>query len=158
MNPEIASRKRHFTITMNWYEKSKLAGRFRKINNEEKTRIYEFRDNPTEAEFALWNILRKKQILGLKFRRQHKIGQFIVDFYCHEAGLVIEADGKIHDKRATEDAVRTKWLESIGLHVIRFKNDVILSQPEKIKTEITSYIESNHSKIAEFSSSAPSGG
>ena len=136
---------------MNWYEKSKLTGRFRKINNEEKTRIYEFRDNPTEAEFALWNILNKKQILGLKFRRQHKIGQFIVDFYCHKAGLVIEADGKIHDKRTTEDAIRTKWLESIGLHVIRYKNEVILSQPEKIRTEITSFIESIKSSPATIS-------
>jgi very-short-patch-repair endonuclease len=143
---------------MNWYEKSKLTGRFRKINNEEKTRIYEFRDNPTEAEFALWNILNKKQILGLKFRRQHKIGQLIVDFYCHEAGLVIEADGRIHDKRANEDAIRTKWLESIGLHVIRFSNEMILSQPEKTRTEITSFIESIKSSPATISLNAPSGG
>jgi very-short-patch-repair endonuclease len=127
---------------MNWYEKSKLTGRFRVINNEEKMRIFEFRDNPTEAELALWNILRNKQILGLKFRRQHKIGQFIVDFYCHKAALVIEADGKIHDTRTTEDTVRTNWLKSIGLHVVRFSNEEILSQTEKVRDEIISYIES----------------
>jgi very-short-patch-repair endonuclease len=127
---------------MNWYEKSKLTGRFRVINNEEKLRIFEFRDNPTEAELALWNILRNKQILGLKFRRQHKIGQFIVDFYCHKTALVIEADGKIHDNRTTEDTVRTNWLKSIGLHVVRFSNEEILSQTEKVRAEIISYIES----------------
>jgi very-short-patch-repair endonuclease len=127
---------------MNWYEKSKLTGRFRVINNEEKLRIFEFRDNPTEAELALWNILRNKQILGLKFRRQHKIGQFIVDFYCHKTALVIEADGKIHDTRTTEDTVRTNWLKSIGLHVVRFSNEEILSQTEKVRAEIISYIES----------------
>jgi very-short-patch-repair endonuclease len=143
---------------MNWYEKSKLVGRYRKIKNYEKTRIFEFRDNPTPAELALWNILKNKQLLGTKFRRQHKIGQFIVDFYCHKAGLVIEADGKIHERRTAEDAVRTKWLESIGLHVMRFTNDVILSQPEKVIMEIASYIESKVQNSSESISGAPAGG
>jgi very-short-patch-repair endonuclease len=126
----------------NWYEKSKVAGRYRKINNVEKMRIYEFRDNPTEAEKALWNILRNKKFHGLKFRRQHKIGQFIVDFYCHQSGMVIEVDGGVHDKRESEDSTRTEWLEKCGLKVIRFTNDEVLNDMETIKSKISSVISS----------------
>lgn len=69
-------------------------------------------------------MVRNKQIEGLKFRRQHKIGQFIVDFYCHQAKLVVEIDGSIHEGRIKEDAVRTKHIESFGLKVLRFTNNL----------------------------------
>jgi very-short-patch-repair endonuclease len=123
---------------MDWFEKSKFVGRFRSIHDEEKIRIFEFRDNPTPAEKALWKILRNNQINGLKFRRQHKIGQFIVDFYCHEIGLIIEADGNIHDNRKAEDRVRTEWLQTMGLKIIRFSNEEILKNLEDVKTRIYS--------------------
>jgi very-short-patch-repair endonuclease len=80
---------------MNWYDKSKACGRYRHLNDAEKLRSYEFRDNPTLGEKALWNMVRNNQIHGLRFRRQHKIGQFIVDFYCHKVNLVVEIDGGI---------------------------------------------------------------
>ncbi len=123
---------------MDWFEKSKITGRFRNINNIEKARIFEFRDNPTKAEKVLWNVIKNKQLGGLKFRRQHKIGQFIVDFYCHEAELVIEVDGNIHDNRETEDRVRTEWFLNFGLKVLRFGNYDVLNKIEKVKTEIIS--------------------
>ena len=125
---------------MNWYEKSKICGRYRLFKDNEKKLIYEFRDNPTPAEKALWDVLRNKNVLGLKFRRQHKIGQFIVDFYCHNAGLIIEVDGGIHEKRKTEDQVRSRFFRTLGLRVIRFSNEEILKSSEEIKQRIESYI------------------
>ena len=121
---------------MSWYDKSKLVGRFRKLNDSEKLRIYEFRDNPTPAEAVVWEMVRNKQLNGYKFRRQHKIGQFIVDFYCHKAGLVIEVDGDVHAKREIEDNVRTDWLNTIGLKVLRFTNDEVLNERQVVKDKI----------------------
>jgi very-short-patch-repair endonuclease len=85
------------------------------------------RQEPTLAEDQLWNHLRKRQRLGFKFRRQHTIERFIVDFYCAEAWLVIEVDGSVHDYTVDEDAIRQEFLESTGLRVIRFTNDDVLN-------------------------------
>lgn len=85
------------------------------------------RDQLTKAENILWISIKDSQILGLKFRRQHPIGQFITDFYCHKIKLVIEVDGKIHIKKSIKeyDEGRTYELEKLGLTVIRFRNDQI---------------------------------
>jgi 5-methyltetrahydrofolate--homocysteine methyltransferase len=120
----------------NWFEKSKLAGRFRGLTGNEKQRVFKLRDNPTPAEVALWKLLRKKQVGGFRFRFQHKIGPFIADFYCPAASLVIEVDGPIHQQRKEYDANRTAWLESIGLKVIRFSNEEVLTQPDQVKAII----------------------
>ncbi len=90
----------------------------------------EMRKNPTPAEEALWEELRKQR-LGVKFRRQHAIERFIVDFYCGEAGLAIEVDGPIHQYAAEQDAIRQQFLESQGLRVLRFANDEVLNDLEK---------------------------
>jgi very-short-patch-repair endonuclease len=127
---------------MNWYEKSKNIGRYRTISDAEKKRIYQFRDNPTPAEKDFWSMVRNKQIEGLKFRRQHKIGQFIVDFYCHQAKLVVEIDGSIHEGRIKEDAVRTKHIESFGLKVLRFTNNEVVYSPEIVREKVLAYISS----------------
>lgn len=88
----------------------------------------QMRTEPTLAENLLWQKLRNKQLLGFKFRRQQVIDRFIVDFYCHEIKLVIEVDGEIHNYTQKEDAIRQEFLESLGLQVIRFKNeDVFLN-------------------------------
>lgn len=60
-----------------------------------------------------------------KFRRQHNIGRFIVDFYCHDARLVIELDGRIHDKQKARDAMRDDWMIASGLTVLRFENETV---------------------------------
>ncbi len=127
---------------MNWYDKSKLLGRFRKLNNTEKTRIYEFRDNPTPAEAALWDIVKNKQINGYKFRRQHKVGQFVVDFYCHKAELVIEVDGAVHNEKKAEDIVRADWLMTLGLQIVRFRNEDVLANPIMVKEKLLEILKS----------------
>ena len=77
---------------------------------------------PTPAEARLWTHLRAGRLRGLHFRRQQVIDGFIVDFYCHAAGLVIELDGAVHQHQADYDAERTRILEERGLHILRFAN------------------------------------
>jgi very-short-patch-repair endonuclease len=76
----------------------------------------------TPAERMLWEELRGNK-LGIHFRRQQVIAGYIVDFFCHKADLVIEVDGKIHDKQKEEDANRDKVLTEMGLRVVRFRNE-----------------------------------
>lgn len=83
------------------------------------------RHDPTPAENRLWEQLRNRQIATVKFRRQHPIDKFIVDFYCSDARLVVEADGWIHEYTVDEGAIRQEFLESLGIKVIRFTNDEI---------------------------------
>ncbi|MEW6084846.1 MAG: endonuclease domain-containing protein [Chloroflexota bacterium] len=79
----------------------------------------------TPAEKILWAGLRANK-LGVHFRRQQVIQGFIVDFYCHRAGLVIEVDGDIHDLPKEEDERREKVLSALGLRVVRFGNDEVV--------------------------------
>ena len=79
----------------------------------------------TPAEKLLWQEIRANK-LGVRFRRQQVIQGFIVDFYCHKAGLVIEVDGDIHDLQKEEDERREKVLSESGLQIIRFKNDEVI--------------------------------
>jgi very-short-patch-repair endonuclease len=88
----------------------------------------QMRHQPTPAEDALWQRLRNRQIHNAKFRRQHAIERFIVDFFCVDAKLIIEVDGAIHDYTPIEDAIRQQYLESLGLMVIRFTNGEVLQQ------------------------------
>ncbi|BAZ88274.1 endonuclease domain-containing protein [Dolichospermum compactum] len=94
------------------------------------------RTEATLAEKQLWQRLKNKQMLGLKFRRQQVIDRFIVDFYCHEVKLVIEVDGEIHNYTQVEDAIRQEFLESLGLRVVRFKNEDVLFRIEGVLEEI----------------------
>lgn len=79
----------------------------------------EFRKEPQPSEHLLWQALRRKQLRGYKFRRQQPIGSFIVDFYCDEAGLIVEVDGPVHRSRRLRDRQRQEILEELGLHVLR---------------------------------------
>ena len=92
----------------------------------------QMRQEPTPAEAALWQQLRRKNLGGYKFRRQHPIDRFIVDFFCREARLVIEVDGAIHEYTAEEDALRTEFLESHGLRVMRFTNEAVLQHMDGV--------------------------
>ena len=82
------------------------------------------RKTATAAEDILWNALRGRKFLNLKFRRQHPLNAYIVDFYCHELKLVIEVDGKYHQETAQikYDEERTKELEAMGIKVMRLTN------------------------------------
>ena len=105
------------------------------------------RNKMTPEEISLWEKLKNKQICNVRFRRQHPIGVFIVDFYCHKAKLVIELDGKIHLKRKQYDKERTDILKSCNLEVIRFSNYAINtninSVTKQIENEVKSRLESN---------------
>ncbi len=82
----------------------------------------------TDAERKLWSALRDRQIDGLKFRRQHPIGPYVLDFLCEERRLAVELDGGQHT--AEKDAARTAWLADHGVRVIRFwNNDVLTNLP-----------------------------
>lgn len=85
----------------------------------------EFRRRATPAEAALWDALRDARLAGFKFRRQHPIGRFIVDFYCARAGVAIEIDGPVHADQAEADRLRQQFLESRNIAVLRFTNDDI---------------------------------
>jgi very-short-patch-repair endonuclease len=100
------------------------------------------RSRSTSAEVALWNLLKSRNIEGKKFRRQYSIGSYIVDFFCPSEKLIIELDGDPHGEyqRIQKDAVRDKYIESLGFFVIRFENKVVFQDPEFIKNEIRKFI------------------
>ncbi len=92
----------------------------------------ELRKNMTPAEKLLWNRLRNRKVANCKFRRQHPIDTFIADFYCHEKKLVIEIDGKIHNKQKQYDINRTAEMQNYGITVIRITNDEVEKELEKV--------------------------
>jgi very-short-patch-repair endonuclease len=97
------------------------------------------RDNMTLAEKKLWQRLSKNQ-LGVRFKAQHPVDIFIVDFYCHKLKLVIEVDGLIHKEQKDYDEGREKELENLGLMVIRFTNDDIIHDIENVILKIKEVI------------------
>lgn len=96
----------------------------------------------TESEKALWEELRNRKMLGLKFRRQHPLHWYVADFYCHEKRLVIEIDGGVHNRKEIKehDLNRTAELERLGIRVIRFTNEEILSSKEMVLKKIIDII------------------
>ena len=96
------------------------------------------RNQMTEAEQVLWEALREKQLEGLKFRRQHPVNEYVLDFYCHQARLAIELDGKYHEENGQRfyDADRTNNLEELGMRVIRFQNEAVLENLDEVLEEI----------------------
>lgn len=105
----------------------------------------------TPAENLLWQNLRNRNLNNFKFRRQHPISNFIVDFYCHEIKLVIEVDGAIHfvDDNPEYDKFRTHQLEGFGLKVIRFRNEEVLENMSMVLAEIRKYLTPNPSPWGE---------
>ncbi|ENW24864.1 hypothetical protein F925_01520 [Acinetobacter lwoffii NCTC 5866 = CIP 64.10 = NIPH 512] len=108
------------------------------MNNKLDPQLLEFaksmRHTATNAEKLMWQILRAKRFMNLKFRRQHVIQPYIVDFYCHEIGLVIELDGSQHgmDDAVEYDDERTKFLEALGLTVVRYWNHDVLGRTDVV--------------------------
>ena len=92
------------------------------------------RSNATDAENLMWQLLRAKRFMNLKFRRQHVIAPYIVDFYCHELGLVIELDGSQHGTKDGKeyDTERTKFLEALDLKVVRYWNNDLMQNTETV--------------------------
>ena len=96
------------------------------------------RKSLTPAEAVLWNYLKRRKLDGRKFRRQHSIGNYIVDFYCANEKLIVELDGQVHQNLAAEvrDQKRTEYLENMGFKVIRFENKIVLNHLEEVLLEI----------------------
>ena len=111
-------------------------------NKNLKQRSRQLRENMTDAEKHLWARIRMKQLKGYQFYRQKPIGDYIVDFFCTRAKLVIEVDGGQHfpDETAQYDKIRDEYMRSLGLKVLRFINTEVLTHTdgvvERIEEEI----------------------
>ncbi len=99
-------------------------------------RARRLRKTPTRAEEFFWTLVRDRAFEGLRFRRQVPIGQYVVDFACLSARLIIEADGGVHALRTFDDAKRDAWLTLQGFRVLRFSNGDILARPNHVLAEI----------------------
>lgn len=111
-------------------------------NKKLKTRSRKLRSSMTDAEISLWSKLRRKQIFGLPFYRQKPLGNYIVDFYCPAARLVIEIDGGQHytEEGQAQDSRRDACLNDIGLSVLRFSNLDVLGNMDGVIAEIVQYL------------------
>ena len=112
-----------------------------KVTAEKHALAKELRRNMTLAERVLWQELRANRLDGCHFRRQQIIDGFIVDFYCHQAALIIEVDGPIHDSQKEADAERQAILEGRGLTVLRFSNKRVMNDLRQVLLEIAECLE-----------------
>ena len=106
------------------------------------------RQNETEAERKLWQEIRNKKLNGHKFRRQHPIGSFIVDFYCHKEKFIIEVDGSVHDDEINKefDRWREEELGKMGFKVIRIRNSEVFGEMDKVKKRILHELDGKNCK------------
>ena len=106
-----------------------------------KENARKLRKNMTDAERALWSVLRRKQLGGHRFRKQVPIGKFIVDFMCLDARLIVELDGGQHSDAQPADAERDAWLLRQGFRVLRFWNHDVMKNQEGVLTTIVAALE-----------------
>ena len=107
---------------------------------ERTERSRTLRKQQTESEGLLWSLLRSKQLCGLKFRRQHPIGQFFADFACQSHHVVVELDGEYHDHIEENDLRRQRYLEGQGWKVIRFTNDDVATDAQAVARSIAEQV------------------
>jgi very-short-patch-repair endonuclease len=114
-----------------------------KFNNLPNLRTFrrELRNHLTPAEASLWTLLKQSQLDGRKFRRQHSVGGYILDFYCPVERLAIELDGAVHDTVSAQeyDCERDIFLKHCGIKVLRFENQWVFQQTEAVLTEIRTH-------------------
>jgi very-short-patch-repair endonuclease len=134
--------------------KGSIAGELREMPNDrhnqrwrmsgtKQQRARQFRREQTPAEVLLWERLRDRQLDRCKFRRQHVINGFIVDFCCLERHLVIEIDGSIHIQQLDYDAERDALLETLGYRVIRYTNEQVMQHLEAVLASISQHLAVN---------------
>ena len=106
----------------------------------DKTKARQLRRNMTTAEVVLWQYLRKGQ-MGFRFRRQYPVGPYILDFYCYELNLCIELDGDVHQEFGVEthDEIRTRYLNSLGITVLRYSNKTVFLNVDGILDSIENF-------------------
>jgi very-short-patch-repair endonuclease len=126
--------------------RGKKEGMSEQINN--KKALLEFRkslrNNSTSAEVTLWTYLQKRQLEGRKFRRQHSVGNYILDFYCPSERLCVELDGAGHftEEGMKNDEERTRYLNSFDIRVIRFENQDVFNHINNVLEAIKSNFKS----------------
>ncbi|MGG6280898.1 endonuclease domain-containing protein [Leptolyngbya sp. AN03gr2] len=114
----------------------KTTSRIRGTTPEIEAAAFHLRQNLTRAEAILWQALQRRQLNNLRFRCQHPIGRFIVDFYCPSCKLVIEVDGDIHDQQVEYDSERSHHLSLYGYRVLRFRNQEVIQHLDLVLTRI----------------------
>ncbi len=110
--------------------------RGQKVNPKKAQRAKALRRTMTPEERILWEHLRARRLNGLKFRRQQVIDGFIVDFYCHAAGVVVEVDGPVHQRQRDYDAERDRILAARGLRILRFTNQEVRERLAEVLNRI----------------------
>jgi very-short-patch-repair endonuclease len=105
------------------------------------------RSRETVAEKRLWECLKENKLLGFRFKRQHPIADYIADFYCHRARLVVELDGDYHQNQIEYDNNRTAVMNEFGLKVIRFKNEEVLTNINSVTERILFELKSGLRRI-----------
>ena len=112
------------------------SGSLSRLRERARVRAQELRKTPTDAEALIWSRLRSRQLLGMKFRRQHPIGKYFADFACIECGLVVELDGGQHAAQVAYDTQRTAFIQQAGFEVMRFWNNDVLLQTDAVLEQI----------------------
>ena len=109
-----------------------------RLRERVRVRARELRKGQTDAEALMWSKLRARQVLGLKFRRQHPVGNYFADFACIEVGLIVELDGGQHgeEEAAEYDERRTAHLAAAGFQVLRFWNNEVLNETEAVMEKL----------------------
>ena len=110
---------------------------------EFKKRRQDLRNNPTKAETLLWNILKGKRLGGYKFRRQFGVEKYIIDFYCAQKKLAVEADGEVHDFEYSRrhDKKRDECIFKYGIKILRFRNEEVERNIEEVAEKILKRLE-----------------
>jgi len=113
-----------------------------KIFNKKKLKDFrkKLRNNLTPAEALLWSALKNKQLSGRKFRRQHSIGKYVVDFYCPSEKLAVELDGAGHftPEGGEHDEVRDEFISQLGIKILRYENKEVYNNLEAVLEDIRS--------------------
>ena len=104
----------------------------------------DLRERQTKAESLLWDVIRAKQLCGLKFRRQHPIDPFVADFACTKLQTIVEIDGGYHDYHYENDKVRQQYLEKRGWRVIRFSNEEVLEDVDAVSIAIARLLDQEY--------------
>ena len=113
------------------------------LHKEAMGKLYQYgrelRKESTDAEKLLWTELRNRKLKGLKFRRQHPLDKFIVDFYCNEKKLVVELDGAVHDEKNNKDydEASTAMLAGLNVLVLRFRNEEVINNMKDVLKKIS---------------------
>ena len=133
------------------FPKRKILGG--RVRTTRKAQARALRKTATPAEQRFWSIVQNGRLNGLKFRRQQQIGDWIVDFYCHEKGLIVELLGGVHSgkDRDRADRIRKKNLESRGLRMVEITNEMVLRNPLQVEQDLMM-------AISQLPSPSPTGG